>query len=58
MYLLKVNWMSYQKSWSNLMNGYKIFNGAKYFSLGIFQNYLVFIRGNLMESQKEILKSN
>ena len=25
------------------MNGYKIFNGAKYFSLGIFQNYLVFI---------------
>ena len=25
------------------MNGYKVFNGAKYFSLEIFQNYLVFI---------------
>ena len=27
----------------NLINGYKILNGAKYFSSGIFQNCLVFI---------------
>ena len=27
----------------DLVNGYKILNGAKYFSSGIFQNYLVFI---------------
>ena len=26
-----------------MINGYKILNGAKYFSSGIFQNYLVFI---------------
>ena len=27
----------------DLINGYKIFNGARYFFSGIFQNYLVFI---------------
>ena len=26
-----------------MINGYKILNGTKYFSSGIFQNYLVFI---------------
>ena len=26
----------------DLVNGYKIFNGAKYFSAGISQNHLVF----------------
>ena len=26
-----------------MINKFSIFNGAKYFSLGIFQNYLVFI---------------
>ena len=51
---------------------FSVLNGAKYFSSGIFQNYLVFItakkyintlvallglnRGNLMEDQKNILK--
>ena len=28
---------------NDLVNGYKIFNGSKYFSSAIFQNYLVFI---------------
>ena len=57
----------------DLMNKFKILNGAKYFSFGIFQNYLVFfpatkyikyfhaatriIRGNLMECQKKVLKT-
>ena len=27
----------------DLIDGYKILNGAKYFSSGIFENYLVFI---------------
>ena len=56
----------------DLINGYKILNGAKYFSSGIFQNYLVFIPAkntltvlvailkfncrNPMECQKKILK--
>ena len=54
------------------MNKFSILNGAKYFSSGIFQNYLVFIPptkyiryftdttrmkcGNLMEFQKKVLK--
>ena len=56
----------------DLINKFSILNGAKYFSLGIFQNYLVFIpgkstlnilvtllgliRGNLMKCQRKILK--
>ena len=56
----------------DLIKKFRILNGAKYFSAGIFQEYLVFtpfklylkffvtlhglIRGNLMECQKEILK--
>ena len=55
-----------------MINKFNIFNGAKYFSSGTFQNYLVFIaakntlnilvallrliRGNLMECHKKILK--
>ena len=27
----------------DLINAFSIFNGAKYFSSGLFQNYLVFI---------------
>ena len=30
----------------NLINKFSILNGAKYFSLGRFQNYLVFIPTN------------
>ena len=56
----------------DLINKFSIVNGAKYFSSGIFQNYLVLISakktlnilvtplrlicGNLMEYQKKILK--
>ena len=51
----------------DLISGYKILNGTKYFSSCIFQNYLKntlnilvavpkFIRGNPMECQKKILK--
>ena len=56
----------------NLINQFSILNGAKYFSLGISQNYLVYIpakntlntflalleliRRNLMECHKKILK--
>ena len=56
----------------DLISKYNIPNGAKHFSLEIFQNYLVFtpdkntlnilmalitfIRGNLKECQKEVLK--
>ena len=52
----------------DLRNKFSILNGAKYFSLEIFQNYLVFIpsktymkyfintRENLMECQKKVLK--
>ena len=55
-----------------MINKFSILNGAKYFSLEIFQNYLVFIPaknilnilvvllglnlGNLMECQKKVLK--
>ena len=52
----------------DLIDKFSIFNGGKYFSLGIFQDYLVFIpaknlvlllgsnRGNLIECQKKLLK--
>ena len=49
MYLLKIKSKKKKKSIStkglakDLVNGYKIFNGSKCFSLAIFQNYLVFI---------------
>ena len=52
MYLLKMNYMNYKKKIEAIstkgltkyfINGYKILNGAKYFSSGIFQNYFVFI---------------
>ena len=49
MYLIKVNQMKYQKKLKmnisrkelakDLINKFSIFNGAKYFSLGISQNY-------------------
>ena len=55
-----------------MINKFSILKGAKYFSSGIFQNYLVFIptkimlnniltllgliRGNLVECQKKILR--
>ena len=29
-----------------MINKYRILNGAKYFSVGVFQNYLVFISAN------------
>ena len=57
----------------DLMNKFKILNGAKYFSFGIFQNHLIFIpaikyikyfyattgiiRGNVIECQKKVLKT-
>ena len=52
----------------DLIDKFSIFNGGKYFSWGIFQDYLVFIpaknlvlllgsnRGNLIECQKKLLK--
>ena len=54
MYLLKVNYelneiskkvkaISAKRLTIDLINGYKIFKDAKYFSWGIFQNYLEFI---------------
>ena len=64
--------MSTKELTKDLINKFSIFNGAKYFSIGIFQNYLVFYqlkntlnilvallglnRLNLMEFQKKILK--
>ena len=64
--------MSTKRLRKALINKFSIFNGAKYFSSGIFQNYLVFITakntlnilvallglicGNLMECQIKILK--
>ena len=52
MYLLKINQMSYQKKkigpiWTkgltkDLINGYTILNGARYFSLRTSQNHLVY----------------
>ena len=54
---------------NDLINKFSIVNAAKYFSLGIYQNYLVFIpakkilmallglnHGNLMACQKKALK--
>ena len=38
----KVQIISTKRLTKDLINGYKILNGAKYFSSGIFQNYLVF----------------
>ena len=71
-YQKKVKAISIKGLTKDLINKFSILNGAKYFSLGIFQNYLVFIpakntlnilavllgliRGNLMECQKKILK--
>ena len=69
----KVEAISRKRLTKDLINGYKILNGANYFSSGIFQNYLVFVpakktlkilvallkltRENLMECQTRILKS-
>ena len=39
----KVEVISSKVLTKDLINGYKILNSAKYFSLAIFQNYLVFI---------------
>ena len=39
----KVKALSTKKLTKNLINKFSILNGAKYFSSGIFQNYLVFI---------------
>ena len=68
----KVKAISTKGLTKDLINKCSILNGAKYFSSGIFQNYLVFkparnilnisvaqlglIRRNLMEYQKKILK--
>ena len=41
--LKKVKALSTKGLTNNLMNKFSILNGAKYFSLGIFENYLVFI---------------
>ena len=41
--LKKVKALSTRGLTNNLMNEFSILNGAKYFSLGIFENYLVFI---------------
>ena len=54
----------------DLVNKFNIYNGAKYFSSGIFQNYLVFLPAkeyikcfsdttrieNLMKCKKKMLK--
>ena len=45
-----LNWMTHQVNWNttnkaltkDLTNGYNILNGAKYFSSGILQSYLIF----------------
>ena len=63
----KVKAMPTKGSTKDLIDKFSILNGAKYFSSGIFQNYLVFIpanllallglnRGNLIECQKKVLK--
>ena len=68
----KVEAISTKGLTKDLINEFNILNGTKYFSSGIFQNYLVFIpakstlnilvavlefvRRNLMECQKKILK--
>ena len=71
-YQEKVKTISIKELTKYLINKYDILNGAKYFSLGIFQNYLIFIPAkntlnilvallelnwaNLMECLKKILK--
>ena len=71
-YQEKVKTISIKELIKYLINKYDILNGAKYFSLGIFQNYLTFIPAkntlnilvtlfelnwaNLMECLKKILK--
>ena len=64
----KVKAISTKRLSKHLINKFSILNRAKYFSSGIFQNYLIFIPakkyikyfrnlfGNLMECQKKILK--
>ena len=68
----KVKAISTKGLTKDLINEFCIRNGAKYFSLGIFQNYLVFIPTkntlnillallelnceNLMECQKKVFK--
>ena len=68
----KVKGISAKRLKKYLIDKFNIANGPKYFSSGIFQNYLVFvpgktyiknlvallglIRGNLMEFQKKKLK--
>ena len=68
----KVKVTSTNELTKDLINKFSILNGAKYFSSGTFQNYLLFtpakkyikyfvallglIRGNLMECQKKVLK--
>ena len=68
----KVKVISTNELTKDLINKFSILNGAKYFSSGTFQNYLLFtpakkyikyfvallglIRGNLMECQKKVLK--
>ena len=42
-YQKKVKAISTKRLAIDLINKFSILNGAKYFSLGIFQNYLVFI---------------
>ena len=42
-YQKKVKAISIKGLTKDLINKFSILNGAKYFSLGIFQNYLVFI---------------
>ena len=42
-YPKKVKAISAKGLTKDLINKYSILNGAKYFSLGTFQNYLVFI---------------
>ena len=64
--------MSYQKLTQYLINGYKILNGVRYFSLGTLQNLLIyfsykkyfrsftkhlkFYLGNLYDFRKKVLK--
>ena len=68
----KVKIISTKGLTKDLINKFSILNGAKYFSLELFQNYLAFIPdnkyinilmalikficGNLMECQKKVLK--
>ena len=42
----KVKEISTKGLTKDLIDDFSIFNGAKYFSSGIFQNYLVFMQAN------------